>query len=77
MKGPGRNEMIYVKENSGLNAAHRIAHMSLHSYCGTESKRREARERNRKLVAPLIAALLFPSPRSDSLSLSSSLREVG
>lgn len=57
MKEKGRNEMIFVKENSSLNAAHWITHISLCSYCGTESKLREASERNRKLAAPLIALL--------------------
>lgn len=67
----------HEKENSGLNAAHWIAHISSHSHCWTESKPREASERNRKLFAPLIAALLYLLPLLFSSSFSPSVPRGG
>lgn len=45
---------------------------TLRSYCGTKSKLRESSKRNRKLVVPLVAALLYLLPLlfSSSFSLS-------
>lgn len=54
--------MMYVKENSTMNAAQWIAYIFLHSYYKTQSNLRDAWKRNRKLVAPLIAALLYLLP---------------
>lgn len=54
--------MMYVKENSSMNAAQWIAYIFLHSYHETQSNLRDAWKKNRKLVAPLIAALLYLLP---------------
>lgn len=55
-----------------------LAHISFYSHCGTESKSRKASKRNRKLVAHLIAGLLFHLPLVFfPLFFFSSLREVG
>lgn len=69
--------MMYVRVKSTMNAAQWIAYIFLHSRHETQSNLRDAWKRNRKLVAPLIAALLSLLPLLFSSSFFPSIPRGG